>query len=709
MKKIKLLFCFFLLTFPFTLVEGQSWDWGRQGLIRGIKPGPVSTIYVATDTTGNAYVTGAFEPSLRFLPDSIEDSIVQSFASCFVAKFNSLGTTQWLIQFDSYDGCTAGGAAIATNGKNNVWVSGGFFAYLSIPPYYFNLGFSLYPSGVFLTNLDDNGNVKWAIMGNDSLGKISLWDNTFDSKGNSFVCGSYYGIGEFGTNLFTRTPTNNYNVYMAKFDGNGNYIWYGRGYDPDTLNSVNDCGHAVATDLAGNAFMTGNYYKNIVFGSDTLTSTFSNSALYGNVFLVKYDSSGNFLWAKQSLPARGSNGGIGYSVTTDVAGSAYVTGLFNDSIQFGAYKLHGGGVFFVKYNAAGNVVWAKSFVGNQSGSVSSDQRGHVFISWGQNIQNTIINKFDTAGNFMCSSILRNGEMQANNQINSSASDPTGNYVYTANQSFSDTVTCNHDTMVGTNGTFLYVARWLPCDVCALANASISAPSSICKGDTAVITAIPSGSSTTKYLWSPGGQTSQTILVSPGSSTKYVVTINDTVGLCSLKDSVTIHVNPLPHVTLFVQSIDTICNNSGKLFLFGGPSGGTYGGIGVYGNYFYPDSATAGKYSVFYYSYTDTDGCTGIAKDSVYVMVCEGINEVKGESGKLKVYPNPFTSTTTITVNSTGEYYMELTDVTGRKLKSLEFTGNEYTLSAEGLASGMYFMRIFDRDKNVVGTMKVVVQ
>jgi uncharacterized repeat protein (TIGR03803 family) len=85
------------------------------------------------------------------------------------------------------------------------------------------------------------------------------------------------------------------------------------------------------------------------------------------------------------------------------------------------------------------------------------------------------------------------------------------------------------------------------------------------------------------------------------------------------------------------------------------------------------------------------------------------NELKGESEKVKVYPNPFTNSTTISINTAGTNYLELTDVTGRKLKSLEFTGNEYTLSAEGLASGMYFMRIFDRDKNVVGTTKIVVQ
>jgi len=39
----------------------------------------------------------------------------------------------------------------------------------------------------------------------------------------------------------------------------------------------------------------------------------------------------------------------------------------------------------------------------------------------------------------------------------------------------------------------------------------------------------------------------------------------------------------------------------------------------------------------------------------------------------------------------------------------QLIGTTYTLSAEGLAKGMYFVRIFDGDKNVIGTSKIVVQ
>jgi hypothetical protein len=82
-----------------------------------------------------------------------------------------------------------------------------------------------------------------------------------------------------------------------------------------------------------------------------------------------------------------------------------------------------------------------------------------------------------------------------------------------------------------------------------------------------------------------------------------------------------------------------------------------------------------------------------------------------EQNKISVYPNPFTNSTTISINNSlsTNHDLELDDITGQKLKQLEFTGNTYTLSAEGLAKGMYFIRVTDKDKNVIGTSKIVVQ
>jgi len=98
-----------------------------------------------------------------------------------------------------------------------------------------------------------------------------------------------------------------------------------------------------------------------------------------------------------------------------------------------------------------------------------------------------------------------------------------------------------------------------------------------------------------------------------------------------------------------------------------------------------------------------------SNSTLFTPCTTGLSELKSESEKVKVYPNPTSNSTTLLVNSDGKHYLELTDLTGRILKQDEFNGNEYQLSAGDLAKGLYFIRVYDGDKNVIGTSKIIVQ
>ncbi len=116
---------------------------------------------------------------------------------------------------------------------------------------------------------------------------------------------------------------------------------------------------------------------------------------------------------------------------------------------------------------------------------------------------------------------------------------------------------------------------------------------------------------------------------------------------------------------------------------------------------------------------DLDSITGFSPYGDLLLLPDTTSKTATENlyyqnQNISVYPNPFSNTTTIALNITGKYYLELDDVTGRKLKQIEFTGNTYTLSAEGLARGMYFVRVSGRSPagnydNCIGTTKIVVQ
>src|ERR1035441_1329723 len=55
-------------------------------------------------------------------------------------------------------------------------------------------------------------------------------------------------------------------------------------------------GYNLASDFAGNVYLTGVYSNIITFGSDTLIDTGA-----GSVYLVKYNSQGDVIWAKTSV------------------------------------------------------------------------------------------------------------------------------------------------------------------------------------------------------------------------------------------------------------------------------------------------------------------------------------------------------------------------------------------------------------------------
>src|SRR4030095_7856591 len=56
-----------------------------------------------------------------------------------------------------------------------------------------------------------------------------------------------------------------------------------------------ESGKSVSTDLFGNVYLTGRFNSDsVTFGSFTL----ENAGLSGDIYLVKYDSNGDVLWAR---------------------------------------------------------------------------------------------------------------------------------------------------------------------------------------------------------------------------------------------------------------------------------------------------------------------------------------------------------------------------------------------------------------------------
>jgi hypothetical protein len=119
-------------------------------------------------------------------------------------------------------------------------------------------------------------------------------------------------------------------------------------------------GDKVAVDSSGNVYVTGGFQGTANFGSTNLTSIGSE-----DIFLAKYNGSGNLIWIIQ---AGGTNNqDIGEDVCADTNGNVFIVGSFQGQTSFGNKTLIASGSlgigtvnnqFIAKYNSSGTLIWA---------------------------------------------------------------------------------------------------------------------------------------------------------------------------------------------------------------------------------------------------------------------------------------------------------------------------------------------------------------
>ena len=94
-----------------------------------------------------------------------------------------------------------------------------------------------------------------------------------------------------------------------------------------------------------------------------------------------------------------------------------------------------------------------------------------------------------------------------------------------------------------------------------------------------------------------------------------------------------------------------------------------------------------------------------------VDVSTGI-ETASTNNAVKVFPNPFNDNTTFVIQSDKQnetYSFEMTDVLGKTVQSIKgISGKQFTVSRNGLQSGIYFYRITTSGKNI-GTGKLIIE
>ncbi|NUQ64348.1 MAG: PKD domain-containing protein [Pirellulales bacterium] len=126
-----------------------------------------------------------------------------------------------------------------------------------------------------------------------------------------------------------------------------------------------DGSSAVATDTAGNVYVTGNFQGEADFDGDGISDAHGNSL--NSLYLAKYAPNGDFEWVRvgNALKNVFGAGAEGQDVAVDADGNVYVLGNFYPSLDFNGdmasdLKTTYASNFVVKYSPDGNYLWSTS-------------------------------------------------------------------------------------------------------------------------------------------------------------------------------------------------------------------------------------------------------------------------------------------------------------------------------------------------------------
>lgn len=239
---------------------------------------------------------------------------------------------------------------------------------------YFIIGF--YFLGVQILFAQD---LEWVIPFQGLYNSEST-DITVDNSGNVYTTGWFEVSADFdpSASIYNLNSSASRTAYISKNDVNGNIIWAVKIGD-----SGYNQGNSIFIDSNSNIYITG-YYQDTADFNPSTTEVFNmtSTGVY-DVFVLKLDTNGNFVWAK-------SFGGTSVDMGLDIvvgANGVYVSGRYQGTIDLdpgaNTSNVTSNGsldAFLVKLDENGDFLWGHSFGGTsneRAESIGLDSLGNV--------------------------------------------------------------------------------------------------------------------------------------------------------------------------------------------------------------------------------------------------------------------------------------------------------------------------------------------
>ena len=329
MKYLLTYLVLFLLTTAATMA--QDWVWGLKATGNHQYSGGGD---IAVTNQGEAVFAGYYQET--FILDGHSLFNPHYDPDIYLGRLNKDGHVAWLISIEA-DRTNSGDIALTTDDNKNIYLTGSRDGYIFVSKY-------------------------------DSTGLL-MWNNNFQRK--------YYG---FGKNIAIDQFDNVYVVggggwdfFLAKLDYYGQTIWLKDNWVNFSAGfNVND----IAVDGPGNAYFAGH------FGIDSIQLDDIQIKQKGSAFWGKIDPNGKFIWARAAKGSAGDYTQLALTPDDQIYLSGSFDGhLTIDNTLLNGYCCSDPRTYLAKYDSQGNFIWAKAMAGmDYPSDMISDYNGNIYLA-----------------------------------------------------------------------------------------------------------------------------------------------------------------------------------------------------------------------------------------------------------------------------------------------------------------------------------------
>ncbi len=340
---------------------------------------------IVVDDLGNSYILGFYSGTMDLDPGlGVVNVTTVGSSDVYLVKLNSNGQFIWGKSYGSTGADE--GSTLCLDQQGFLYITGFFLTTIDFSGGAGTLFLNSFGDfDAFLLKLDTAGNEVWAKQIGGFMGGEEGKSVVVDDSSNVYLAGVFTGSADFdpsnNTLLMTAAGGTSFDGYVVKLNENGDLVW------AKQLGGTNsDISRYMAINANGDVFIIGTFRGTADLDPGTNTANFISNGS-DDIFIVKLDRNGNFIWAKS---IGGSSSDLGHGITVDQFSNVIVTGQFSGNIDFdpgqGSVFLSSLGFydsFVLKLDSSGNFSWVNRI--NSTSNVTSrfiktDMLNQIYIT-----------------------------------------------------------------------------------------------------------------------------------------------------------------------------------------------------------------------------------------------------------------------------------------------------------------------------------------